>query len=225
MKLLLSMLSPSLKAIFTVVVLSSFVNPLFSSASAAEKNTPASSPASTSARFFCGQSRVSAANKTVPTTFAHTKRGNVPVIRWQSTFFSNSNVYTPQKRCEEVSRRFQKYYGEGTLAYLTAGQMNAQNVICVSDEYGGPCQGLLLTLEPKDNPQAVLKDLLDARSRAGGPLTRSTGSLYVDMANFLETTPVEEDVTPSSVLAPKGIEPKFVPSMVKPSRPKTMDPR
>jgi Circadian oscillating protein COP23 len=225
MKLLKSMMSPSLKAIFTVAMLSSFINPLMGSASAAEQKAPAPSPASSSARFFCGQSRVSAATKTIPTTFAQTKRGNVPVIRWQSTFFSSSNLYTPQKRCEEVSRRFQKYYSEGTLAYLTAGQMNAQNVICVSEEYGGPCQGLLLTLEPKDNPQTVLKDLLSARNRAGGPLTRSTGSLYVDMDNFLETTPVEEDIAPPPVLAPKGIKPKVVLPMAKPSQPKTITPR
>jgi hypothetical protein len=218
MKRLLSMTIPSLKAIVAVAMLSSIINAPFRSASAAEQNSPAPS----SARFFCGQSRVSTANKTVPTTFAHTKRGNVPVIRWQSTFFSSSNVYTPQKRCEEVSRRFQKYYSEGTLAYLTAGQMNAQNVICVSDEYGGPCQGLLLTLEPKDDPQTVLKDLLNARNRAGGPLTRSTGSLYVDMANFLETTPVEEDVALPPAPVPKVMKPKFVPSMAKPSLPKTM---
>jgi Circadian oscillating protein COP23 len=219
MKLLKSMTSPSLKAIFTVAMLSLFINPLLGSASAAEKTSPVQPPPSTATRFFCGQSRVATANKIVPTTFAHTKRGNVPVIRWQSMFFSSSTVYTPQKRCEEVSRRFQKYYAEGTLAYLTAGQMNAQNVICVSDEYGGPCQGLLLTLEPKDNPQSVLKDLLNARNRAGGPLTRSTGSLYVDMADFLETTPVEEDVVLPPAPAPKEKKLKVVPPMTKPSQP------
>jgi hypothetical protein len=225
MKLLLSMMSPSLKTIFTVAMLSLFINPLLSSASAAEQNSPAPSPASASTRFFCGQSRISTANKTVPTTFALTKRGNIPVIRWESTFFSNSNVYTPQKRCEEVSRRFQKYYSEGTLAYLTAGQMNTQNVICVSDEYGGPCQGLLLTLEPKDNPQAVLKDLLSARNRAGGPLTRSTGSLYVDMNSFLETTPVEEDVSPAPSPASKMTKPNpITPKLFKPNLPKRNSP-
>jgi hypothetical protein len=217
MKHLLSMMSPSLKAIFTVAMLSSFINAPFNSASAAEQNF--------SARFFCGQSRIPTANKTVPTTFAHTKRGNVPVIRWESTFFSSSNVYTPQKRCEEVSRRFQKYYSEGTLAYLTAGQMNAQNVICVSDEYGGPCQGLLLTLEPKDNPQVVLKDLLNARNRAGGPLTRSTGSLYVDMNNFLETTPVEEDVSLTPATTPNMTKPNpITPKLFKPNLPKRTSP-
>lgn len=210
-----------LKAISTAVILSSLINIPFSRASAAEQKTPAQSqPQSqpqSAARFFCGQSRIPTANKTVPTTFAMTKRGNVPVIRWQSTFFASSSLYTPQKRCEEVSRRFQKYYSEGNLAYLTAGQMNAQNVICVSDEYGGPCQGLVLTLEPKDNPQVVLKDLLSARNRAGGPVTRSTGSLYVDMNNFLDTTPVEEDVSSMPAPAPKMIRPKVSPLLFKPN--------
>lgn len=205
------------KAISTVVILSSLINIPLGSANAAEQKPAAQPTPSPAARFFCGQSRIPTASKTVPTTFAMTKRGSVPVIRWQSTFFANSNLYTPQKRCEEVSRRFQKYYSEGTLAYLTAGQMNAQNVICVSEEYGGPCQGLVLTLEPKDNPQVVLKDLLSARNRAGGPLTRSTGSLYVDMNSFLETTPVEEDVSSTPVPAPKMIKPKLPSPMTKPS--------
>jgi Circadian oscillating protein COP23 len=205
------MMMPQLKTILTMAIVSSFLTiPLGRVSLAEEKPT---------ARFSCGQSRVLTTDKKIPTTFALTKRGSVPVIRWQSTYFGKSSIYTPLKRCEEVSRRFQKYYSEGTLSYLTTGKMNAQNVICVSDEYGGPCQGLLLTLEPKDNPQAVLKDLLSARNRASGPLTRSTGSLYVDMTNFLETTPVEEDVSlnPSSKVLtpnPKAITPK--PSLIKP---------
>jgi hypothetical protein len=194
-----------ISAILAAVVASSFVTfPLLMARSADEKPTT---------RFFCGQSRIVETGKKVPTTFARTKRGNVPVIRWQSAYFQASSVYTPLKRCEEVSSRFQKYYSDGTLAYLTAGQMNAQNVICVSEEYGGPCQGLLLTLEPKDNPQVILKDLLNARNRAGGPLTRSTASIYVDMANFLETTPVEEDLssqTSPRMTTPKSISPKLL---------------
>jgi Circadian oscillating protein COP23 len=206
------MIMPQLKAIFTVAIVSSFLTIPLSRAGFAEERP--------TARFSCGQSQILGTDKKVPTTFARTKRGSIPVIRWQSTYFGKSSVYTPLKRCEEVSRRFQKYYSEGTLAYLTAGRMNAQNVICVSDEYGGSCQGLLLTLEPKDNPQEVLKDLLNARNRAGGPLTRSTGSLYVNMTDFLETTPVEEDVSlqpSSSVLAPRSkvISPK--PSLKKPN--------
>jgi Circadian oscillating protein COP23 len=203
MKILITSTLRPLNTFLAAIIINYFVTvPLLSARADDEKQTT---------RFFCGQSRTLNTTKTVPTTFARTKRGNVPVIRWQSTFFQASSVYTPLKRCEEVSRRFQKYYSDGTLAYLTAGQMNTQNVICVSEEYGGPCQGLLLTLEPKDNPQAVLKDLLNARNRAGGPLTRSTGAIYVDMDDFLETTPVEEDLSPKTApwaTTPKAISPK-----------------
>ncbi|WP_404789053.1 COP23 domain-containing protein [Altericista sp. CCNU0014] len=195
-----------INAIFAAIVMGSSIGiPLFPARSADEQ------PAT---RFFCGQSQIAGTRKKVPTTFARTKRGNVPVIRWQSTFFQASSPYTPLKRCEEVSRRFQKYYSEGILAYLTAGQMNSQNVICVSEEYGGPCQGLLLTLEPKDNPRMVLQDLLNARNRAGGPLTRSTGSIYVDMADFLEKTPVENDLSSQSV--PRMNSPKE--TLLKPAK-------
>jgi hypothetical protein len=152
-------------------------------------------------RFFCGHSRHPKTGASIPTTFAQTKRGPVAVVRWQSAYFSQSN-FTPLKRCQAVSQRFETFYQSGELAYLTAGEMNNQKVICVSDEYGGPCQGLLLTLEPKDNPQTVLKSLLDARSRSGGPITRSTDSLYVDMEQYLETSPVEQPAPAPSTATP-----------------------
>jgi hypothetical protein len=177
-----------IKVFLVTITVSSFVSfPLSQPSFAAEKP---------SARFFCGQSRIGEAEQNTPTTFARTKRGNVPVIRWKSTYFENSNDYSPMRRCEEVSLRFQEYYSDGTLDYLTSGQMNSQNVICVADEYGGSCQRLLFTLEPKDNPQDVLRDLLSTRDRSSGPLTRGAGALYVDMANFLETAPVEENLSP-----------------------------
>lgn len=177
-----------IKVILVTTAVSSFVSFPLSYLSFAVENP--------SARFFCGQSRIGEADKNIPTTFARTKRGNVPVIRWKSTYFENSNAYSPMRRCEEVSLRFQEYYSDGTLDYLTSGQMNSQNVICVADEYGGSCQRLLFTLEPKDNPQEILRDLLSTRDRSSGPLTRGADALYVDMANFLETAPVEENLSP-----------------------------
>jgi hypothetical protein len=160
-------------------------------------------------RFFCAKSLNPQTGKAVPTTMAKTKRGNVAMIRWQSTFFSNAGkAFTPLDRCQEVSRRFQAYYQDGVLAYLTTGKMNAQNVICVSDEYGGPCQGLLLTLEPKDNPEQVLKELLNVRARARGAITRGNGSSYVDVQEFLDSAPVETDTpttAPSSMRAPRKV--------------------
>jgi hypothetical protein len=166
---------------------------------------PSQAETQSNARFFCSAIVNPATGEKTPMTLAKTQRGNVEMIRWKSTFFKNGvNDFTPMSRCTEVSRRFQDFYNQGILAYLTTGKMNAQNVICVAEEYGGPCSGLLLTLEPKDNPQQVLQELMNVRTRAsGGPLTRGSGSAYFDVEDFLETAPVQttsiqEKILPAS---------------------------
>lgn len=160
---------------------------------------PSQAETQSSSRFFCGASINPKTGEKTPMTMARTQRGNVAMIRWKSNFFNNARQdFTPMSRCTEVSRRFQTFYNEGILSYLTTGTMNAQNVICVAEEYGGPCSGLLLTLEPQDNPQQVLQDLMDIRTRASGPITRSAGPAYFDVEQFLETAPVQtETITPN----------------------------
>jgi hypothetical protein len=54
-------------------------------------------------------------DKKTPTTFyAHKARGDVEVIRWVSEF-GEAVGYDPQKRCDEVSDRMQKYHSQGLL--------------------------------------------------------------------------------------------------------------
>jgi Circadian oscillating protein COP23 len=166
---------------------------------------PSQAETQSNARFFCSAIVNSATGEKTPMTLAKTRRGNVEMIRWKSTFFKNGvNDFTPMSRCTEVSRRFQDFYNQGILSYLTTGKMNAQNVICAAEEYGGPCSGLLLTLEPKDNPQQVLQELMNIRTHAsGGPLTRGSGSAYFDVEDFLATAPVQttsaqEETLPAS---------------------------
>jgi hypothetical protein len=99
-----------------------------------------------------------------PVTIARTSRGDIPVIQWKSTTFVASG-YTPENRCMEVSERFQTYYQSGLLHHLTTGEMNQLPVICVTRTKGGDCSGLLITLEPDDNPEQVFNDLVDPNVR------------------------------------------------------------
>lgn len=157
----------------------------------------------------------------IPTTIARTPQGTVSVITWKSNHFSTSG-FSPQKRCQVVSARFQKHSNQGSLRYITVGAMNNQNVLCVAQNRGGACRqdGLLLTLEPHDNPQSVLKDLFNVASRASNsPTGRGTGSqVYINMDNYLlsapnlapestevapvKTQPQQNSVTPAPVSAP-----------------------
>ncbi len=145
--------------------------------------------------------------KNNPTTVVDTKRGKIQLISWKSNFFSNS-TWTPQKRCDEVSKRFQKFSDNGTLRYVATGTMNRQSVICVAQKkssgFGCQTDGLLLTLEPKDNPNTVLQELFDISARvSSGGLSRGG---ILDLEAFLNTAPVistTTESTPTNNITPK----------------------
>jgi hypothetical protein len=128
-----------------------------------------------------------------PATVVDTKRGRVELIVWKSEFFSKSE-WTPQRRCEEVTKRFQEFSDTDQLRYVSTGRMNNQPVICTADKIPGDyvCKedGLLITLEPKDNPTEVLKNLFDINSRIeGGGIVRGDG---IDMNYLLDNLPLIE---------------------------------
>jgi hypothetical protein len=146
------------------------------------------------AKFICGTSQG------VPATVALTSRGYVPVVRWSSNYFGRSG-FSPQARCKTVSAKFQQYYQNGMLNYLTPSYQNRQPVICVAASKGGPCAGVLFTLKPTANPMTTLKQLMRVRTQASGAvLNESTASpmpvnasdeRYLDMQEFLQTAAVE----------------------------------
>lgn len=135
--------------------------------------------------FVCGT------NNGAPATIARTNRGDVPVIRWTSDRFRDAG-YSPERRCIEVSARFQQYFRNQKLNYLTTGMMNNQQVICVADREGGDCTGLLFTLKRGSDPSQVLNNLLAVRVRASGPLNESTSRVYIDMSEYLKQASVED---------------------------------
>lgn len=70
-------------------------------------------------RFFCG-----IINRE-PVTFARTARGNVSVIRWVSNNYFPP-PWTAQRRCQEVAKRFQRNYDNGTLRYINSGTLKGE---------------------------------------------------------------------------------------------------
>ena len=121
-----------------------------------------------------------------PATVVTTKSGKqVPIIFWKSTAFSSSG-YGPERRCKEVSARFQTYHSSGTLQFITTGRMNGLPVICVAKTDGGACAGLLYTLKPGQNATATLKKLFDVRTKPGAaPLEETTARMYVSVDSII----------------------------------------
>jgi hypothetical protein len=167
-----------------------------------------------SPKFYCGKSQ------NVPTTLAKTRRGPVPIIRWQSTAFGGS--YPPEVRCQTVSAKFQSYYEDDSLNFLSAAYLNKQPVICAVPYKGAPCK-VLFTLKPGSDPKRTLRQLLSIRDRTTNIVLNESflpgaDSGYVDMNDFLTTAPVDpESSTPEAT--PSPIQPGSQPSQAPPASP------
>lgn len=152
---------------------------------------------SSQVQFICAEGYDPEGNRYVPTTFAWTERGKIPVVRWRSDASLNT-AWDTQTRCKAVSARFQQYYQDGRLNLITHGIMNRQQVICVTNNYGGSCTGILYTLRSTDDPEVLveqLRDILNGRSRS--VINENSGALQlyieVDIDEFIRTAPIEED--------------------------------
>ena len=67
--------------------------------------------------FYCGKS------KGIPVTFVRTQDSRkVTIVRWTSNAYFPP-PWTAQRRCDEVSRRFQRSNDNGTLKNITTGKM------------------------------------------------------------------------------------------------------
>lgn len=137
-------------------------------------------------------------NQGIPTTVVDTKRGRIELIAWKSDYFRNSG-WTPEKRCQEVTKRFQQFSDNNALRYITTGIINKQKAICVgkpSPGKGIQCddKGLLITLQPDDKPDDVLKNLFSNATQVGGtPVTRDPEGKYIfPISMFLEDAPLME---------------------------------
>lgn len=168
-------------------------------------------------RFFCGFSSTTS----LYTTYAQTPRGNVPVVRWYSSYFSDSG-YTPERRCQEVSGRFQNLSNQGQLGFITTGIVNGLPVVCAGS--GGGCNNsnLLFTLKAGQDAAAAVQQLFDLRATAGasGPLYESSdddNSITIDLNNFLSNAAAEK--TGSSDSAPAAAPSNSAPSNSAPTQP------
>jgi len=137
--------------------------------------------AKASGKFYCGN------YNGVPSTMTtSSKTGKaVPIILWKSSHFS-SDGWSPERRCDVVSARFNALHQKGQMNHLSTGFMNGMPVICAVATKPGPCaqDGLLYTLKPGQNPNKTLRNLLTIRTKASGPLTETASRIYVSITEI-----------------------------------------
>jgi len=147
--------------------------------------------------FYCGKSK----SKDIPVTFVRTQDGRkIAMVNWTSNSYFPP-PWTAQRRCDEVSRRFQRSNDNGTLKNITTGTLKKGKlqypVVCAGTEQNATCtdDNLLFTLKRGVNPSATLRRLLDSKGLASGnTLNESAGdTINIDFQLYLNNATVEPD--------------------------------
>lgn len=142
--------------------------------------------------FYCGKS------KGVPITFARTQDGrNVPMIRWVSQEYF-SPEWTVERRCQEVSRRFQRSYDNGTLKYIRTGILKGESVVCAAINQNAACTDstLLFTLRRGSNARDTVRRLLNRRGLVAGNVLNESSqeALNIEFDAYLNNATVEQNI-------------------------------
>ncbi|MGL5941489.1 MAG: COP23 domain-containing protein [Waterburya sp.] len=107
--------------------------------------------------FYCGEIPDQAGGENIPATVAWVpqREAKVAIIAWKSNYIPQ---WDAQKRCETVSPKFQAFYEDGRLEYLTTGENQGYDIICAAVETGQPCKAedQLFQVKANNDPEAVL---------------------------------------------------------------------
>ena len=92
--------------------------------------------------FYCGEIIEESRGETIPATMAFVpqRKASISVIGWKT----HIPEWDAQRRCEAVSPKFESFYKEHRLNYLTTGVNNGYDVICAVVEEGETCKGVHL---------------------------------------------------------------------------------
>ena len=173
--------------------------PLLSPSSNADikvKESQKSDHATDQVSFYCGEISDKETGEKIPATVAWVpqRQDDVLIVVWKS---QNLAAWNPQKRCETVSPKFQTFYKDGRLKYLSNGESAGYPIICALLDKQEQCSGenQLFQVRPGINPEDVilgLKGILDGKSSE--PIYQSSGDrFYVSVLKFLEHAPAIKD--------------------------------
>ncbi|MGK7892693.1 MAG: COP23 domain-containing protein, partial [Xenococcus sp. (in: cyanobacteria)] len=148
--------------------------------------------------FYCGETLDQASGQKIPTTLAWVpqREANIPIIGWKNEYFG---AWNSQKRCEAVSPKFQTFYEDGRLNYLTNGESAGYPIICAVLDKEEQCSGenQLFQVRPGTNPEEVitgLNGILGGKTSDSEPIYQSSGNrVYISVSGFLENAPAVED--------------------------------
>jgi hypothetical protein len=129
----------------------------------------------------------------VPTTVFNYNGKERQMISWVRSF---ANGYTPERRCEEVTGRLNKY-ASSSGQFITHGIINQLPVICFTDKKGAGCNNLLITLKRGDDAKEKLASWYALKNNdysSDSPMREGSCSLYININAVINEEKAKADV-------------------------------
>ncbi len=124
-------------------------------------------------RFVCAKDAKGAPSTMVESLAA--KKPAIPVNRWTSSYFNGAG-FTPAKRCEMVSKKFQDAYIKNPNFVFTTAISKGEPIVCAAATRGGACETMLYTIKRgAQDPIITMMRLEKVRAGASGALNESSG--------------------------------------------------
>ncbi len=155
------------------------VHPVFS-------QTKTSQTKNSQVTFTCKKTFDRASGKQIPATLVWIpeRQEHIHFIAWKSEYFSS---WSPEKRCEAATKKFQEFYDKGTLNYLSNGTHRGYPVICAVQP-GEKCNGenQIFRIKPGSKPKIVLQRILNiAEGKSSEMLYQNSGKQLLIEVNRL----------------------------------------
>ena len=141
-------------------------------------------------RVYCGK------DGDTPTTLIDNGSRTVGLVRWTRDF---SPEWNPQKRCEQVSKKFAQNQESGALVEIVPARANGYPVVCAapnkvdSVDYTCPDAQILITLRPEDYANRFVDQLWKITSSEvlshSSALTRINRTSNLNFSRFTRSLP------------------------------------
>ncbi len=130
-------------------------------------------------------------------TVVNTPRGKVPIIEWVNSY---GKEYTKERRCKDVSNRFQSFTESGQLKHLVTGTVNKKPAICAVSKLGQKCNSnnMLVQLPDGSDRYKVARQLIMSQSLSNGRPIKLNDRIevYQDDENYYNIDLILKNTTP-----------------------------
>lgn len=146
--------------------------------------------------FYCGTISESDTEK-IPTTLAYVpqRKTHIPIVAWTN---DSIGAWDPERRCDTVSSKFQTFYQDGRLNYLTDGQVAGEQVICAQLETQEQCSGenqLFQVRSGTDSEEVIvgITEILKGKQSGTGIIEQNSlgdrNYISISISGLLENAP------------------------------------